>query len=72
MTKIFQSTIFSKGLVLVAVPLIFELSFGLTMFFLQSYYRQVIAQESRAKAIVYYCNEMWLNTTGILVEKIEP
>lgn len=71
MAKIFRATIFSKGLILVIIPLLFELTFGLTMYGLQSYYRQVIAQESKAKAIIYHCNEMWLNTSDAIVEKIE-
>lgn len=71
MAKFFRPTIFSKGLILIAIPLLFELTFGLTMFGLQKYYREVIAQETKAKAIIYHANELWLNTVDACVEKIE-
>lgn len=71
MAKFFKSTLLTKGLILVSIPLLFELTFGITMFCLQSYYRQIIAQESKAKAIIYHANEMWLNTTDACVERIE-
>ena len=71
MAKFFRSTIFTKGLTLIAIPLMFELTFGLTMFALQKYYQDVIAQETKAKAIIYHANELWLNATDATVEKIE-
>ncbi len=71
MNRRFTPSIFTKGLILIAIPLLFELTFGITMFCLQSYYREVIAQESKAKAIIYHANEMWLNATDAVVEKLE-
>lgn len=71
MRKLFRPTIYVKGLILISIPLLFELTFGATMFGLQHYYREVIAQETKAKAVIYHANEMWLNTTDAIVEKIE-
>ncbi|HEY9869747.1 MAG TPA: HAMP domain-containing sensor histidine kinase [Candidatus Obscuribacterales bacterium] len=54
-------TIYAKGFVLISVPLLVELLFGVTMLSLQYYDDAKLNRERTALEIVYHANEMWIN-----------
>jgi signal transduction histidine kinase len=67
----FEPKIYIKGLILVAVPLVLEVVFGISLWNLQSVYRQALDKEARAKEIIYHANEMWLWCTDAVTSKFE-
>ncbi len=62
-------TIYAKGLILISVPLLVELAFGITMFALQRYYDAKLNQERAAVEIIFHANEMWINCTQLMYMK---
>lgn len=72
----FRPTIFSNGLILVSVPLTFELAFAGTLMYLQHEYEARLADQIKANKVIYHTNEMWLgimdDTTWIFSQKIFP
>jgi signal transduction histidine kinase len=54
-------TIYAKGFVLISVPLLVELLFGVTMLSMQYYDDAKLNRERTALEIVYHANEMWIN-----------
>jgi len=60
-------TIYAKGLILISIPLLVQLAFGVAMFTLQGYYEQRIREERRASEIVFHANEMWINCAEVLL-----
>ncbi|HEY9869561.1 MAG TPA: ATP-binding protein [Candidatus Obscuribacterales bacterium] len=67
----FEPKIYIKGLILVAVPLVLEVVFGIALWNLQSVYRQALDKEAHAKEIIYHANEMWLWCTDAVTSKFE-
>ncbi len=55
-----RPTIFSNGLILISVPLIFELAFAGTLFVLQQDYEQKLQKQISANEIIAHTNELWL------------
>lgn len=72
----FRPTIFSNGLILVSVPLAFELAFAGTLLYLQQEYESRLAAQIHANQVLYHTNEMWLGimdeTTSTFGHKIFP
>src|SRR4029453_2959990 len=54
-----QPRIFHKGLILLTVPLVFELMVATTLIYLQHYYGEAVKAEARRNQIVNYINEIW-------------
>jgi signal transduction histidine kinase len=71
-----RPTIFSNGLILVSVPLAFELAFAGTLFYLQQEYEARLADQIHANQVLFHTNEMWLGimdeTTSTFGAKIFP
>lgn len=67
----FEPKIYIKGLILVPVPLVLEVVFGISLWNLQSVYRQALDKEARGKEIIYHANEMWLWCTDAVTSKFE-
>jgi len=71
-----RPTIFSNGLILISIPLFFELAFAGTLFYLQEDYESKLQQQIHANKVVSRTNEMWLAvmdlTTSIFATKIFP
>ncbi len=65
-----SASILAKGLILIAVPLIFELVFLLAFFQFQQHYNKVLEQESNARELVYHTNEMYLCLVEALSLKV--
>ncbi|CAN5327429.1 hypothetical protein BH10CYA1_BH10CYA1_30070 [soil metagenome] len=69
-----RPTIFSNGLILISVPLIFEFTFAGTLFVLQQDYERKLQKQITANEIIAHTNEMWLAvmdlTTASLKKKI--
>jgi len=70
------NSILTRGLVLISVPLLFELGFALTLYYLQQDYENKLQAQVRANQVVLHTNELWLGvmdlTTGLLATKIFP
>lgn len=66
MLSIRPRTIYSKGLLLIAVPLLVEVVFGITMFSLQRYYEAKLNKERAAVEIIFHTNDMWVECSEIL------
>lgn len=62
-------TIYAKGLILICVPLLVELAFGVSMFALQRYYGEKLTKERAAVEIIFHANEMWINCTELMFMK---
>ncbi len=62
-------TIFAKGLILISLPLLVELAFGITMFTLQRYYDNKLNAERTAMEIIFNSNEMFITCTEVLLMK---
>ncbi len=60
-------TIYAKGLILICVPLLVEVAFGVSMFPLQHYYQEKQEKERAAMEIMVHANEMWINCTEIIL-----
>jgi signal transduction histidine kinase len=60
-------TIYAKGLILITIPLLLELAFGLTMFSLQHYYQDKLQRERIASEIIFHANEMWINCSEVML-----
>ncbi len=71
-----RPTIFSNGLILISIPLIFELAFAGTLFVLQQDYERKLQAQIHSNAIISHTNEMWLAvmdlTVGFFATKIFP
>ena len=67
----FEPKLYVKGLILVAVPLLFEVVFGITLLNLQGVYEQALEEEARSKELIYYANEMWLCSTDAVTSVFE-
>ncbi|MCC6978654.1 MAG: HAMP domain-containing histidine kinase [Candidatus Melainabacteria bacterium] len=71
-----RPTIFSNGLLLISIPLFFELAFAGTLFYLQLDYESKLQQQIHANKVVARTNEMWLAvmdlTTSIFATKVFP
>jgi signal transduction histidine kinase len=63
--RMVPKTIYAKGLILICVPLLVELAFGVSMFVLQRYYAEKLAKERAAVEIIFHANEMWINCTEL-------
>jgi signal transduction histidine kinase len=63
-------SIFTKGLLLVSVPLFFELIFGITLIYLQHDYQTKLDEQVRANQVTSHANEMWLEMTDALSSKM--
>lgn len=59
--------IIHKGLLMVSVPLIFELIFGAQMFFMQRDLQDLTARESRSKQIVIHLNQLFMTFLDLVV-----
>lgn len=62
-------TIFNKGLLLVSIPLLFELLFAATLIFLQHEYQRQLDAQVRSNQIIAHANEMWLCAVDALSSK---
>ncbi len=51
--------IFHKGLILLSVPLLFELAVAGSLIYLQHYYGEAVKAEALRKQILYRINELW-------------
>ncbi|MBA3858148.1 MAG: hypothetical protein C0507_14685 [Cyanobacteria bacterium PR.3.49] len=71
-----RPTIFSNGLLLISIPLFFELAFAGTLFYLQLDYESKLQEQIHANKVVARTNEMWLAvmdlTTSIFATKVFP
>lgn len=71
-----RPTIFSNGLILISIPLVFELAFAGTLFILQQDYEKKLQAQIHSNAIISHTNEMWLAvmdlTVGFFATKIFP
>lgn len=71
-----RPTIFINGLILISIPLLFELAFAGTLFVLQKDYEKKLQEQIHANQIVAHTNEMWLGVmdiiTGAYIKKIIP
>lgn len=71
-----RPTIFSNGLILVSIPLLFEIAFAGTLFYLQQDYEKKLQAQIHANQVVSHTNEMWLAgmdiTMGNFATKIFP
>jgi signal transduction histidine kinase len=71
-----RPTIFSNGLILISVPLIFELAFAGTLFYLQQDYEAKLKDQIHANQVLLHTNEMWLAvmdlTSSSFAAKIFP
>src|SRR5262249_42175060 len=63
-----QSQIFRKGLILLCVPLLFEVIVATTLVFLQHYYGDTVKAEALRNEIIYHINHLW-NDTLVLTTK---
>jgi signal transduction histidine kinase len=72
----FRSTIFTNGLILISVPLLFELAFAGTLLYLQHDYEAKLKEQIQAAEVVYRTNDLWLNVmdleTSRFARKIFP
>jgi len=60
-------TIYAKGLLLISIPLVLELAFGLSLFCLQHYYQDKLKRERVASEIIFHANEIWINCSEIML-----
>lgn len=71
-----KPTIFSKGLVLISVPLMFELGFAGTLFCLQQDYQRKLSEQIHANQVLLHTNELWLAvmdlSTSLFDTKVFP
>ncbi len=71
-----RPTIFSNGLILISIPLIFELAFAGTLFVLQQDYEKKLQSQIHSNSIISHTNEMWLAvmdlTVGFFATKVFP
>jgi signal transduction histidine kinase len=63
-------SIFTKGLLLVSVPLFFELVFGVTLIHLQHEHQRKLDEQVRSNQVIAHANEMWLEVTEALSSKM--
>lgn len=54
-----RATLFQKGLILLFVPLLFEIFVAASLIYLQHYYGEAVKAEALRKQIVYHINEFW-------------
>ncbi len=69
----FQPRILHKGLILLFVPLLFEVCVAAFLIYLQHYYGEAVKAEALRKQIVFHINEFWyhnINMTTTNVAKI--
>ncbi|HEY9868605.1 MAG TPA: HAMP domain-containing sensor histidine kinase, partial [Candidatus Obscuribacterales bacterium] len=66
--KILPTTIYSKGLLLIAVPLLAEIAFGVTLVWLQHRFDSAIESERAAQSIIFHTNEMWLKCSEMMLK----
>ena len=57
--------IFHKGLILLAVPLLFELVVAASLVYLQQYYGEAVKAEAHRKRILYHTNQLWFFSTQL-------
>ncbi|HEY9868131.1 MAG TPA: HAMP domain-containing sensor histidine kinase [Candidatus Obscuribacterales bacterium] len=57
--RTFQPKIFHKGLILLAVPLLFEVTVAATLLYLQHFYGEAVKAEVLRKQIIFHTNEFW-------------
>lgn len=62
--------LFTKGLLLISVPLFFELLFGITLVHLQHDYQRKLEEQVRANQVIAHANEMWLEFTDAMSSKM--
>lgn len=62
-----RPTIFSSGLILISVPLLFELAFAGTLFVLQQDYEKKLQTQIHTNEIIMHTNEMWLAVMDLTV-----
>src|SRR5262249_39005820 len=66
----FQPRIFHKGVVLLVVPLLFEIFIAASLIYLQHYYEESVKAEAARKQIVYHINEFWFHSVGVTTVKL--
>lgn len=62
-----RPTIFSNGLILISIPLVFELAFAGTLFVLQQDYEKKLQAQIHSTAVISHTNEMWLAVMDLIV-----
>ena len=71
-----RPTIFSNGLILISIPVLFEIAFAGTLFALQQDYEKKLQAQVHANEIILHTNEMWLAvmdlTVGFFATKVFP
>lgn len=71
-----RPNIFASGLILISVPLLFELAFAGTLWVLQKDYENKLKTQIHTNEIISHTNEMWLAvmdlTVGFFATKIFP
>ncbi|MBX9952928.1 MAG: HAMP domain-containing histidine kinase [Candidatus Obscuribacterales bacterium] len=71
-----RPTIFTSGLILISVPLLFEIAFAGTLFTLQQNYEKKLQTQIHTNEIISHTNEMWLAvmdlTVGFFATRIFP
>src|SRR4030095_2361834 len=65
-----QPRIFHKGLILLFVPLLFELIVAITLISLQHYYGEAVKAEALRKQIVFHINQFWYYKMNVMASSL--
>src|SRR4030095_12945105 len=66
----FQPRILHKGLILLFVPLLFEVLVAASLIYLQHYYGESVKAEAHRKQIVFHINEFWYHNINMTTSNI--
>ena len=62
--------IFHNGLILLFVPLLFEIVVAASLIYLQHYYEESVKAEALRKQIVFHINEFWFYSTEVTTSSL--